>query len=205
VWGWFSGGNLAQNPTLSFISLNQRLVIWTSAIKGIQDFPFTGMGLNTFRRLMNVLYPYSGTGSPFWLDIGHAHNEFLQAGVDLGIPGLIAFIALYIGAFWMLIKTWRATFYIEKGGLERNPEKSGRQEAGFLINGTITRSIVLGLAGGLLAHLLYGLADAVALGAKPGFLFWMLLALISGLFSLIQKSGVQAAHAGSLSSTEEQS
>jgi len=33
----------------------------------------------------------------------------------------------------------------------------------------------------LLAHLLYGLTDAVALGAKPGVLFWMLLGLIAGL------------------------
>jgi hypothetical protein len=41
--------------------------------------------------------------------------------------------------------------------------------------------LALGLGGGLLAHLLYGLTDAVALGAKPGVLFWMLLGLIAGL------------------------
>ena len=53
-----------------------------------------------------MLYPLF-TVSPD-VDIGHAHNEFLQAGLDLGIPGLIAFIALYIGVFWMLADIWKA-------------------------------------------------------------------------------------------------
>ena len=42
--------------------------------------------------------------------------------------------------------------------------------------------MVLGLGGGLLAHAIYGLTDAVALGAKPGILFWMLLGLVAGLY-----------------------
>ena len=35
---------------------------------------------------------------------------------------------------------------------------------------------------GLFAHLMYGMTDAVTLGAKPGMLFWMLLGLIAGLY-----------------------
>jgi hypothetical protein len=42
------------------------------------------------------------------------------------------------------------------------------------------------LLGGFLAHFLYGLTDAVALGAKPGILFWMLLGLSTGLFASVQ-------------------
>ncbi|MFH1908585.1 MAG: heavy-metal-associated domain-containing protein, partial [Chloroflexota bacterium] len=45
----------------------------------------------------------------------------------------------------------------------------------FTVHSSLTRSLTLGLGGGLLAHLLYGLTDAVALGAKPGVLLWMLL------------------------------
>ena len=48
---------------------------------------------------------------------------------------------------------------------------------------TLPRSLALGLAAALLAHMLYGMVDAVALGAKPGLLFWMLLGLICGLFA----------------------
>ena len=38
------------------------------------------------------------------------------------------------------------------------------------------------VGGALLAHLVYGLTDAVALGAKPGLVFWLVLGLIAGLF-----------------------
>jgi len=44
------------------------------------------------------------------------------------------------------------------------------------------RLLALGLFGGLLAHFLFGLTDAVALGAKPGFLFWWLLGMVCGLY-----------------------
>jgi putative inorganic carbon (HCO3(-)) transporter len=83
------------------------LEVWSRAIYGIQDFPFTGMGMNAFRKVVPVPYPLF-TVSPD-VDIRHAHNEFLQAALDLGIPGLIAFITLYIGAFWMLWEIWKNT------------------------------------------------------------------------------------------------
>ena len=166
VRAWLTGSDLAADPALSLNSLEGRLEVWSRAIYGIQDFPFTGMGMNAFRKVVPVLYPLF-TISPE-VDIGHAHNEFLQAALDLGIPGLIAFLALYIGAFWMLVDLWR------KGGPD-----------GILSY----RAVVLGLGGGLLAHLQYGLTDAVALGAKPGVLFWMLLGLIAGLYGQMRSKG----------------
>jgi len=39
-----------------------------------------------------------------------------------------------------------------------------------------------------LAHLVYGLTDAVALGAKPGLLFWMLLGLIAAPYEQTRAS-----------------
>ena len=161
---WVTGSNQAADPALSLNTLEGRLEVWSRAIYGIQDFPFTGMGMNTFRKVVPVLYPLFRIGPD--IDIGHAHNEFLQAALDLGIPGLIAFLALYIGAFWMLTDVWRAT---------RHPPLNTEHWS------LVTRSLALGLGGGLLAHLLYGLTDTVALGAKPGVLFWMLLGLIAGL------------------------
>jgi putative inorganic carbon (HCO3(-)) transporter len=152
------------DPALSLNTLAGRVEIWSRAIFGIQDFPFTGMGMNTFRKVAPVLYPLFNVSPE--IDFGHAHNEFLQAALDLGIPGLIAFLALYIGSFWMLADTWRATRHL-------SPDTEYRS--------LVTRFVVLGLGGGLLAHLLYGLTDAVSLGAKPGILFWMLLGLITAL------------------------
>ena len=151
---------------LQLDTLNGRLEIWSRAIYGLQDFPFTGMGMNTFRHVVHILYPLFLIGPD--TDIAHAHNEFLQAGLDLGIPGLIAFIALYIGAFWMLLETRHK----RRNSTELNRNRHGHIDPSYFI---------LGLGGGLLAHLVYGLTDAVSLGAKPGLLFWMLLGLIAGL------------------------
>jgi putative inorganic carbon (HCO3(-)) transporter len=173
VGTWVTGSNMAADPALSLNTLEGRLEVWSRAIYGIQDFPFTGMGMNTFRKVVPVLYPLFLVSPD--VDIGHAHNEFLQAALDLGIPGLIAFIAIYIIAFWMLVDIWRNVPKFSAclpGRIPGRCEHSRRMQ----------HATILGLGGGLLAHMLYGLTDAVALGAKPGLLFWMLLGLIAGMY-----------------------
>jgi putative inorganic carbon (HCO3(-)) transporter len=146
---------------MSLENLSVRFEIWSRAIYGIQDFAFTGMGMNAFRRVVPVLYPLFSIDPT--TDIGHAHNTFLQAALDLGIPGLIAYLAIHLSAFAMLISTWR------RRGRLPFPEP-------------LSRALILGLGGGLAAHLIYGLTDAVALGAKPGVLWWMLLGLVASLY-----------------------
>ncbi len=190
---WVAGSELAADPALSINSLVGRLEIWSRAIYGIQDFPFTGMGMNTFRKVVPVLYPLFNISPE--VDIGHAHNEFLQAALDLGIPGLIAFLALYIGAFWMLIRTWQSA------RLNAHTASSGRRAAvpltkpdgWFSVMGAspfadarLVQIVVLGLGGSLVAHMLWGLTDAMALGARPAFPFWVILGLISGLHQQAQ-------------------
>jgi len=169
---WLTGSGLTTEGALSLNTLEGRVEIWSRAIYGLQDFPFTGMGMNTFREVVHVLYPLFLVAPD--VDFGHAHNEFLQAGLDLGIPGLIAFLALYIGAFWMLTSIWM------------NAPRSTLHTRRLTSFSPVTlKTIVLGLGGGLSAHLLYGLTDAVALGAKPGVLFWMLLGLLAGLYNQV--------------------
>jgi len=171
---WIVQLGLSSQTGLSIDTLGARLEIWSRAIYGIQDFPFTGMGMNTFREVVHVLYPLF-TISPD-LDIAHAHNEFLQVALDLGIPGLIAFISIYAIAFWMLIKIWQAP----------SPGSSG-EDSGFLDiqDPILVKTLVLGLGGGLFAHLVFGMMDAITLGAKPGIFYWMLLGLITGLYQNI--------------------
>jgi putative inorganic carbon (HCO3(-)) transporter len=158
------------NPGQSIVTFSGRVEIWDRAIRGIHDFPITGMGMNTFRSVIIVFYPTDYASK----DLGHAHNEFLQAALDLGIPGLIGFLSLNIVASWMLVQTWRNA---QSANLGKSPLSSA-----FAV-----KVLVLGFAGGFLAHLLFGMIDAVALGAKPGVMFWMLLGLITGLY-LRQKS-----------------
>ena len=173
VWQQWFDMQVAINPGLSAKVLPSRVECWSCALLGVQDFKFTGMGMNTFRGVGHVLYPQCSR--VFGRDVAHAHNEFLQTGLDLGVPGLIAFIALYLGAFMMLSEVWRRTSLLEARG---RPEHLSRSP---LASRPLARALILGLGGGLLAHAIYGMTDAVALGAKPGVLFWMLLGLICGL------------------------
>ncbi len=127
-----------------------RTELWSRAITMIGDFPFTGIGMNTFRKIMPVMYPAFMTPSSY--DIAHAHNHLLQAALDLGIPGLIAYLAIWFGAAALLVTAYR---------------KPSSQ-----------RLIIGGMAAGMLAYFLFGTVDAIALGAKVGIFFWIALGLI---------------------------
>jgi putative inorganic carbon (HCO3(-)) transporter len=168
------GAEALDSPALSLHTLEGRAEVWSRAIYGIQDFPFTGMGMNTFRRVVQVLYPLFTIGPTF--DIGHAHNEFLQTALDLGIPGLIALLAVYIVSFAMLGQIWLSA------GRRTAVAQAGESDSSLIGAQALTRSLALALGSGLLAHMVFGLTDASALGAKPGILLWMLLGLTTSLF-----------------------
>jgi len=143
------------------VNLEGRQEVWSRALYGIQDFPFTGMGMNTFRKVMPVLYPAFLVEPDF--DIAHAHNHLLQAALDLGLPGLVAYLAIWLGAASMIIAI-----------LKRAKVKWYRAVAG-------------GLGGGLLAHFIFSMTDAIPLGAKVGIVFWVVLALVTSLFLLVAR------------------
>ncbi len=151
----------AQGVEFSINSMYGRIEIWSRAVRAIKESPLAGLGMNVFRKAVYLQSPpFQDTG----FDIAHAHDELLQAALDLGLPGLVGFLALYIGAVGMLAKPIRG---------------SGAW-----------RLLSIGLLGGLLAHFLFGITDAVALGAKPGFLFWWLLGLVCGIYQLNQPAKV---------------
>ena len=133
-----------------------RKEVWQWAIAGVQDFPFTGMGLGTFRQVAKRLYPLNV--SPTY-DIAHAHNIFLQISLDVGLPGLIAYLALLITA---VFAGWKVARQNER-----------------------LRPVALGLLAGLAALHIYGLSDALALGSKPGLLFWATLGLLTAMHQII--------------------
>ena len=139
-------------------TLGVRRAIWPWAATAIADFPFTGVGLGAFRQVVFRLYPL-----PPWpdYDLGHAHNIFLQTALDTGLTGLVAYLAvLFVAA----AVGWRVA--------SRDP--------GF-------RAISLGLLAGLVALHVFGLADALVLGAKPAIVFWFAL----GLLAAMNKEGLE--------------
>ncbi len=135
----------------TFSTLNYRKDLWPWALAAIEDFPFSGVGLGAFRLVAFRLYPLTIDIG----DIGHAHSIFLQTALDLGLPGLAVYIAILLVA---AAAGWRVA----------------RRDNGF-------RAISLGLLAGLASFHIFGLADAVALGAKPALVFWFALGVLAAM------------------------
>lgn len=133
-------------------TLNYRKELWPWAVTAIADFPFTGVGLGAFREVVFRIYPLSLAADQ---DIGHAHNIFLQVALDVGLPGLMAYLALL---FVAAVAGWRVA----------------RRDAGL-------RPAALGLLAGLVAVHVFGLADALAPGSKPGVVFWLGLGILAAM------------------------
>jgi putative inorganic carbon (HCO3(-)) transporter len=148
---------------LSTVTVEQRLEIWSRAQYAIADFPFTGLGLDAFRYVMPVMYPLFQTQSDEL--IPHAHSEFLQVALDLGLPGLVAWQALYMVAFWML---WWAYQGSSDG---------------------LVHVLALGSGGTLIAHLVYAMTDCSVLDAKPNIVFWMIVGLSVALYRAADQAG----------------
>lgn len=131
--------------------IDGRLEVWSRAIYMVQDFPFTGVGIGSYGRVGNLLYPFFlyATGTP-----PHAHNLFLQIAVDLGIPGLIAWLAI-----WMLIML--TAWLLFQHGRKFNNKWSSGLGAGLLCS--------------QIALVSHGMLDAVTWGmVKPAPLVWVL-------------------------------
>lgn len=135
----------------AFNGIEGRLEIWSRAVYMIQDFPFTGIGMGSFMRVADTLYPFflMGPGK-----IVHAHNLFLQIAVDLGLPGLIAWLAIFV---LVIVAAWQV---YKLGKVEHNGWVAG---------------LGAGLLGSQLALTIHGIADAVTWGlVRPAPLIWAL-------------------------------
>ncbi|MBA3942961.1 MAG: O-antigen ligase family protein [Herpetosiphonaceae bacterium] len=148
---------LSHNPTLG--GLDGRLEIWSRAIYIIQDFPLTGIGMGGFQPLVDTTYPLflMPNGIP------HAHNLFLQIAVDLGLPGLIAWLSVVLlvcGAAWHVFQAGRRV-------------------------GALTTGLGAGLLASEIALLVHGLTDAVTWGmVRTAVLPWALWGLTMAAWRL---------------------
>jgi O-antigen ligase len=141
------------------LSWTARVEIWRRAWRVIQDHPLTGIGFDTLYPVMHARYPTFII--PAGSDLAHAHNIFLQVALDLGLAGLAAFVWLLLAFGWMLWQVWQRT------------------------TSPAYRALAGGLFFGMLAQMIYGLADAIALGQKPGVFLWACFGLGAALYSIV--------------------
>ncbi len=136
------------------VTLAVRTELWQQAVAAISDFPVTGLGLGAFRRVAPVFYPPLSMSPE--IDFAHSHNVLLQTALDIGLPGLVTYLALVGLAACLAV------------GVARRSDGS-------------TQALAIGLFGNLVALHAFGLLDAISLGAKVGLFFWLNLALIASL------------------------
>ena len=130
-----------------------RINIWNRAIHIIRDFPFTGIGMGLFNEAISTLYPINLTNPAYH----HAHNLFLQIGIDLGLIGLIAWTAIFLT---ITITSWQV---LQIGRLQTNP---------------LAIALGVGSIGSQIALVVHGLVDSVTWGmVRPVPLVWALWGL----------------------------
>lgn len=153
------GGNAETTPDLIDQSTDPatlafRLNVWRVALWMLADFPFTGVGMGTFNDVAALLYPFYETQNP------GTHNVYLQAGVDLGLPGLIAYLALLGLVVWA---GWQAV---------RRFKETGQSGPG---------AIAVGCLSGMIALLVHGLVDNTMWNTRAAFLPWLMIGLLAAL------------------------
>ena len=80
-----------------------RLQIWRRGIGYMLEHPILGVGPNNFGAAEGTLSPFAARQQ-----FGHGvrwnapHNSFVQVGAELGVPGLVFFVAIIASAFTVL-------------------------------------------------------------------------------------------------------
>jgi hypothetical protein len=124
-----------------------RLELWTRALFMLRDFGLVGVGPGQFEQIALVLYPpfFTGLQGNFF----HAHNFYLQAAIDFGVPGLVALVALLLGGGACIVA-------------------ATRRWATIAIADRPLAALASGVFGSLLVFAVHGLVDAPHV-APPGY------------------------------------
>lgn len=156
-------GDFGPPGTLTF-----REEVWRYTLSLVHACPFTGVGFRALRARLPALYPPQiyrlfGDANVVGGNLHfNAHNAYLQTTVDLGVPGLIAFLSVLGVSLWMWWRVWaaREQLWLQWGA---------------------SPGVILGLGGGLVAHIIFGLFESNG----PGMFIvgWVLIGLIVGLFN----------------------
>lgn len=151
------GQSWVQTPGTDLNTLPTRIELWQRGVAIVQAFPLTGVGSGQLSLTLHAMFP-PVLISPT-TEVAHVHSFLLQLAVEFGIPGAICVLL-------MLIAFFQDAF----NGVHR---RFGAPPA--------TRILAAGFASGVLAFLVFGLTDAVVLGARSATSLWLVLGLGAAL------------------------
>lgn len=150
IWGFFSFSRPARIVVREKVEI--RYGLWSTGVTAVQRHPLLGIGMDRLRYDSGIGYEFA-----------HAHNQLILTAAELGIPGLVAYLAILIGAGRMCL------------------DVSKKAKAAWM------RDAARGLGAGQLAFLIFGMGDAIPLGGKYGVFFWVSLALIAAMYNYVDR------------------
>ncbi len=124
-----------------------RVDIWTSALHGIADHPFAGIGLGALNDVLPIRYPYGSVGLAY--TVTQAHNAVLDTALTVGIPGAIGLVLLITGVVW--------------AGVKASREQS------------CASTPMMGLTAATVVFVVFGITDALSLASPSSLLLWLTL------------------------------
>jgi putative inorganic carbon (hco3(-)) transporter len=132
-----------------------RYMLWTSAVRMLNEYPITGVGPNNFT-YVNVQHYHS--------DLAEVqHNVFLQAGSELGYPGLLLLLGMM------------AAYFVN--------QKKVREK---LVKSNYTKSYLYGLSHGLDICMIGFMVNGFFITVLYYPFFWMLLILSASLRKAVE-------------------
>lgn len=149
-------------------AIKSRIFIYSGSIGMIKERPLLGFGIGTFSTFYPEYRPLEHTTihPPQEISIRHAHSEYLEIGVEMGLLGLATF-------FWILISFFRRGLYL----FHSMPDK---HEQGLL----------LGCLAGTMGILATNLVSVNLRFVSSAVFFWFTLGLTMALGKIYKKDNI---------------
>lgn len=142
---WRQMGTILSDADYNRTGETGRLQIWSRGLTYMLDHPILGVGPDNFPVAEGTLSPHAerqqyGIGVRW----SAAHNSFIQVGAELGVPGLLLFVAILASAFAALRTARR-----------RARESSGPLAAGAELAQALTAALIGFVVGAFFLSLAY--------------------------------------------------
>ena len=131
-------------------SIVEQVELWKRALDVIDSKPWIGTGINTY----DVAHEKYDTRQNWRVRGYYAHNGYLQLAAEIGVPGILFFLAFLVFFFRRGIQGARA------------------------VRGLPEEWTILGLMTGLLAFLIYALSDTNLQSPQPLMAFWFMAGVL---------------------------
>lgn len=136
-----------------------RVSIWMASVNLIKKFWLSGIGLGS--DAFTMIYPkFALAGANFAL---HSHNLFLQLTVEMGIIGIVSFLALMVAYF-----------------------KEAYSIVLYKARSRFASIVTIAMASGVLGYMFQGLTDNVWYNYRMMFIFWVIISLTASGYDIVK-------------------